>query len=565
MRKIGKTVIFFLLLGILFLAVQMLLLPKWRYPVDLEEHLSRVEEYHSIRKDSVQVLFAGTSHVMYGVDPMQIYQESGIVSYNLGCSLQRMATMYYQLADAFDDQSPKVVMVDASSLYLDLYFEPAWRHLLDLESYLSGSRLAASLQFSGDRYLSTVHEIPNSLFAEWDEKLGYWFDAYFSFFANHTRWDELSQSDFEIMPADRYYSKGYLFRPDAVPADSEVDEINKEAYEKQTETGQEELIIDRGERIVNSRSSEPYNYLVNKEQAGWLEKIRQLCAEHGARLVLIKIPVQKNIREYSSSWTKLKSEEIKKIASQMNISFLDLMYDTDIHIDGKQDYYDGGSHLNFRGAEKVSDYLASYLTKECGLEGQKNAYYDSGMRWYRKLNTVKELIRADQWSEYIKALHKRSDGKTILLALNSTDDQFSMEDWNELKTIGVETPYHQDMSSTSYVGVIQDGKSVYEVSGRLPATVEFPLNSKSVADLKSVSDIWLASEPGQASIQLDHEEKTENSPGLNIIVYDNDTQTIIDRVSFCKSSADGTVECRRDWSVISGDLLIYLKRLYNEL
>ena len=79
-----------------------------------------------------QVLFFGTSHSEFGVSPMEIYEDSGIVSYNLSTSSQPIEVTYHLLKSALETQAPNVVMLDVSSLFFDDTINTAaWRYVLD--------------------------------------------------------------------------------------------------------------------------------------------------------------------------------------------------------------------------------------------------------------------------------------------------------------------------------------------------------------------------------------------------------------------------------------------------
>ena len=75
-----------------------------------------MEEYASLRTDP-EVIFMGTSHVLYGVTPMQIYEETGIPTYNLAISGFHIGIGYSLLQEAMRFHKPKILALDASTLY----------------------------------------------------------------------------------------------------------------------------------------------------------------------------------------------------------------------------------------------------------------------------------------------------------------------------------------------------------------------------------------------------------------------------------------------------------------
>ena len=71
-------------------------------------------------------------------------------------------------------------------------------------------------------------------------------------------------------------------------------------------------------------------------------------------------------------------------ASNKNISYLDLnMYVEELGIDWKNDSRDGGDHLNYYGAVKVTDYMGDYLYNLNILPNHKgDAKYSSWEKAY---------------------------------------------------------------------------------------------------------------------------------------------------------------------------------------
>lgn len=69
-----------------------------------------------MQKDTVDVLFLGSSHGVTSFLPQELYNQYGITGYNLGCEQQGMVTSYYWLKEALRYQSPKAVVLDRKSV-----------------------------------------------------------------------------------------------------------------------------------------------------------------------------------------------------------------------------------------------------------------------------------------------------------------------------------------------------------------------------------------------------------------------------------------------------------------
>lgn len=137
--KLIKDLIKFILftaIGIgLFLGIQKLITPRWNYPNTTENIYTQITAFENLDENIEQVIFLGTSHMMRGVSPMEIYQEDNIVSYNLGTSIQTLEGSYFLAKEAFRTQDPKVIVLDVSSLFFSgvtsRNFDVSMRYILD--------------------------------------------------------------------------------------------------------------------------------------------------------------------------------------------------------------------------------------------------------------------------------------------------------------------------------------------------------------------------------------------------------------------------------------------------
>ena len=92
----------FLLIGVLlFGVIQAVLTPRWIWPHFKESTENMLGELYTLNDSDIQVFFLGPSNSLFAVDPMRIYKNSGIVTYNLSTSAQPLEVSYYVLSEAF--------------------------------------------------------------------------------------------------------------------------------------------------------------------------------------------------------------------------------------------------------------------------------------------------------------------------------------------------------------------------------------------------------------------------------------------------------------------------------
>lgn len=130
--KLIRTIVFLIIGGWLFAGAQSVLTPTWNYPTFLDSPENTLRAFYDQPDDTDEVLFLGTSHSALGISPMQIYEETGIISYNLSTSVQSLALSYHVLNEALVSQHPKLVVLDVSSFLNYWENDPSWRYLIDV-------------------------------------------------------------------------------------------------------------------------------------------------------------------------------------------------------------------------------------------------------------------------------------------------------------------------------------------------------------------------------------------------------------------------------------------------
>ena len=278
------------------------------------------------------VLFFGTSHMIYGVYPMELWQDYGIASYNLAGHGIHIPTVYWVMKNALLQHRPRLVVVDC--------------YLLEKQTKMFNN--FSQVHQSLDVFPLTLTKIR----AAFDLLNDSGFDAEFpgrsdrtrtkmgllwSFSQYHDRWTELGQDDF---------SPKYT-----------------------TEKGAESFNID----VAVPRTSQPTDAVL-EETTGmeYLRRIVEDCQREGIDVLLVYLPFPPGETERKEANTA------RMIAQEYGVDYIDYL-DSDV-VDLDTDCLDYWSHLNPSGARKVTDHLGQYIRERYGIPDRRQDPAWAG--WY---------------------------------------------------------------------------------------------------------------------------------------------------------------------------------------
>ncbi len=337
MKEKGKTsfclrLTAFLLAGVLFFGLTWL--AGWLLMPQRKEYGSLWEQYRSEPKDSLDVLFFGSSIVYCDIAPGWIWEESGLRSWVMAGPEQTMALTYYYVREAQKTQSPRLMVLEASSLLF--------------RKYQDYSRANVSSMPLGPNRLAAVFRA-----AEWAE----WKGLVFPLYNYHARWTDMQRWEAEehLHPALDALA-GYTPLARSIP---QTPRINRDRVPKE-ETYLENLV--------------------------WLKRIGDLCQKKGVRLLVYLAPsaarTQKEI-----------TERIGTDIQTLGLEFLDLSdIAPELSVDDELDWYDP-LHFNIRGAEKFSRWWGRTLAKE--LTPDPEADRESWEQRLRELERRREELLSE--------------------------------------------------------------------------------------------------------------------------------------------------------------------------
>lgn len=337
--NVVKIILFFLLL--------LLLIGAATKVTQRKESVKKYADFMELA-DQIDVLFFGSSHVLNGINPAQLYAEYGITSYNMAKQGGMVTESYWTLMNALDYCSPKCVVVDVWALdrnykYVDVMNgTESWEDRKNSVSLLHNNLDVWPLsrnKIAAVRDLIRDKEIRKEFL--WD------FTLY------HNRWSVLGKEDFQVLTG-QIESSGLL---GSTPVAEYYPEVK--VYQPQNS----------GEILPDETVCVQY-----------LNRIIEECEVRGIQVVFTFIPMASS---YEQDWQAVNTAEA--IGEKHQIPFINLLpHDTQSVVDFYTDMCDD-THLNANGMRKVTSHVGAYLS---GLEAVADHRGEEGYaRWEEKVSS----------------------------------------------------------------------------------------------------------------------------------------------------------------------------------
>lgn len=316
------------------------------------------------RAQEIDVLFAGDSHVVNDVFPMELWRDYGIASYNIASYGNTLPVTYWTVMNALDYAEPELVVIGVMDA--------------DKEYKLTGSSSDVHTAFDGYPLTRTKIRAIEDLMAdsyEIDDDGNFYADMrweyYFTLGKYHTRWSELDEGDFHYSPNGQ---KGAQFAIGvAEPNDYEI--------------------IDGG---------------LASEEKGWgfiyLRRLIEELQGRGIDVLLVNLPYPASAEQQEAA------NAVYYVAQDYGVEYIDFVY-LDQVVDYKIDCYDPTSHLNPSGARKVTDYLGRYIASHYAvLDRRGDARWAAWDADYGEYLAYKARLLGDQGSlrQLLMLLHDES-------------------------------------------------------------------------------------------------------------------------------------------------------------
>ena len=302
-----------LIIALLLTLIGALVTPKY---TDNKEG-ALIGEYYA-EAGGHDVIFVGDCEVYESFVPAILWEEYGISSYIRGSAQQLVWHSYYLLEETLKYETPKAVVFNVMAMK---YGEP--------QSEAYNRMTLDGMRWSG----SKIDAIRASMTE--DESF---VEYIFPLLRFHSRITELTSDDFRYaFSSPKVSHSGYLMQKGVVPQ-------------------------------TDFSAGREYDLDIDENAWRYLDMMRELCAERGIELILVKAPT--NFWAYW--WHEERDAQIAEYAAEHSLAYYNFIPKADqIGIDWSTDTYDAGAHLNVYGAEKLTRYFGEILISSHSLEDKR--------------------------------------------------------------------------------------------------------------------------------------------------------------------------------------------------
>ncbi len=475
-KKLFAAICFFAIVIGLFHAANLMLFEK--------QHFGTAKNIAYEEPEKIDVFFIGASHIFFGINPMEIWDRTGIAGYNLTTHQQPLWSSKLLLQHALKKQNPKLIVLDV------LMATNFSRPLLGTDQGTNMTHLALDPIPLSPQKIRGVME--TEAIIEKGELL-------FPIILNHSRLQQglLTWDDLHFFSGDRSHPmKGYNYTENTI------------SYAKPT------LIPDTVHDLPEGLEEILIDFI-------------SFCKKENLPLLFIKTPLSGNRELYEQI------NYIGKIAEEQDVPFVDFNHLLDeIGFDFGTDLADSG-HLNVHGAEKVSRYLADYLREHYDLPDHRgDPAYESWERSSRHYSRLTELRNSTDILPHLEAAASDKNLVTIILSGGAMETPVELPDevMDAFRAAGI-TAASSRTGQGAWYAVIRGGKVIAEnYSGSGILTDNFMVKDTPFAVRAS------SKEPDGGSfmtaVYIANGGFSSAEPGLLAVTYDMDRMETVDAVRY---------------------------------
>ncbi len=441
---------------------------------------------------SSDVIWVGSSHIFCTLIPQRLFEYYGYSSSLMTTVGSLPATSYTLIAEAIAKNTPQIIALDLLGFCTPYTYDYSMNYAVaentvgaSADFYIRDTASMRLLPENNLRKYQTIFTLRDQLYTP--QLCSYLLNA-------HTEYLNLDRMNF----ADASQSvRNLCFYYDTTTVNPE--NVMIRAYDQET--------LD--------------SVTIHAENLEWYNKIIDLCKQNNIPLLAVGLP-------YFANEAELKvMEQLGEIAVEAGMKYLSM---TEIKqnssLSDESSYFDIG-HLNYYGAQIMTDYMGEYLTQNYDLTDHRDdttGLYDSFQNpkyHYTATHAAAQLEDCTDIVTYLDWLTQLDEGHLIIFATETdTTNVLNEEQLEMMKSL-------QFLSSNTSTGDAEHRTIIQTGSTQI-------INSWYTSSLTNIEgykiEVIREDDDGRTAIFIEDTQVSLKKDGLKIVVYDLLDQTLIDSV-----------------------------------
>ena len=362
LKGFGRGLIFTIIFCLIFAGFSNLFTPK--ADANTEGMSAMVTKaYLAEERDTIDVLFLGNSNMYRAFNPIQLWQEQGITSCDIGMPGSNTVELYRKAVDFMKYQKPKMIVFETDCMFDGVNTFDANGNLVVSQD----TKLESIVKERMDAYKNSFDNLDDAIMSGISYR--------WPLMKYKTRWKRIKSRDFTDEKGKyKFVAKGY------------VNGVEKKPFKY----GATYMGVNDGSTAKLSNNSDVY-----------VKKLIELCKANNCQLMITSVPCGKY-------WNWQKHNAAQKFADENNIKFLDFNVETQLipEFSWKNCSRDGGTHINGKGAKYVTHAMGRYLVEQCdmkpsNLTAKQKAAWNKDVKSFnkvkkRQVKLYKERLKAQK-------------------------------------------------------------------------------------------------------------------------------------------------------------------------
>ena len=485
MKKAGRAIAVLLFLAVLASGLTVM---HFSYDFKYLDSVYKLKSFYKLPDDSVDILALGSSHTYQGINTATLWDEYGAAAFDLCGPAQPIANTYFYLKEALKTQTPKVALLDMYSMCTGAEYPE--------EAY--GIKNTYGLKFSRDRL--------DAIDATFEKPKQY----YFPLLQYHSRYGDLNEEDFFPYHANKNMYADYkgfycYFRTEDLSSYGDVSDTS-------------------------------FFTPLSEKNREYLMKIIGLAKQNDLPLVLLGLPF--GAERYHESVYRT----CKLIADANGVPFYDFLsdYREECGIDYTTDFSEK-QHLNYSGSVKITRWLYDNVLSDYDIPDRRGD--EKYASWERDAYVFARQLRNYYLSKTADirdyAVDLAADkGYTVIVtsqAIGTVDVakalDFGLFDFLDELGIGDGSGKYRDGAWIIRGGLVEHSYDMDELG--FAGTISLSrFHDAALYRIQLDTEEWEPEEFVNSILVDDKDYTADRSEGLNIVVYDYFTDSVIDSACF---------------------------------